>query len=241
MPMQPMPWSDLWPPPAEAVFVTRLVTAAVTIFVLGAWLGRLVSHPLAAKVVGGAWMAAATAGLVAWLGVPFTATALPPRNVALSAAVALGLGGLAIPPLVAAVRLPEMRRFYPELWTRLPPCCPAAARPRPPSASMPRRVALVAVGWFVYLLGYEALFRGTLLPLLVASLGAWPGMAVTTGLYVLAHLDRPSAETLAAIPTGFVFAVVTLVTGSFLAALLLHCIIATVNELAAARRAARGP
>jgi len=71
---------------------------------------------------------------------------------------------------------------------------------------------------------------------LVAAIGIWPGMAVATGLYVLAHLDRPSAETLASIPTGFALALLTLTTGSFLAALLLHWIIATANELAAAAR-----
>jgi len=232
--MQPIPWTEIWsqfwPLAADAMFVPRLVTGVVVLFVVGAWLGRLVAHPLAAKLVAGGWMAVGTTGLVARLGVPLTDTALLPRSPTLSAGLALGLGLLAMPLLIAAVRLPEMRRFYPEIWPRLP----ARWTPR-------RRVAAVAGGWLGYLVGYEAVFRGLLLPLLVAAIGIWPGMAVATGLYVLAHLDRPSAETLASIPTGFVFALLTLATGSFLAALLLHWIIATTNELAAAARGGHGP
>jgi membrane protease YdiL (CAAX protease family) len=229
--MQPIPWTEIWsqfwPPTAEVMLVPRLVTGGVAVFVVGAWLGRLAAHPLAAKLVAGGWMAVGTAGLVARLGLPLTDTALLPQSPTLSTGVAVGLGLLAIPLLIAAVRLPEMRQFYPEIWPRLP----ASWTPR-------KRVAAVAGGWLVYLLGYEALFRGLLLPGLVAEIGIWPGMAIATGLYVLAHLDRPSAETLASIPTGFAFALLTLLTGSFLVALLLHWIIATANELAAA---ARGP
>jgi membrane protease YdiL (CAAX protease family) len=229
--MQPIPWTEIWsqfwPLAADAMLVPRLVTGGVAVFVVGAWLGRLVACPLRAKLVAGSWMAVGTAGLVARLGLPLADTALVPRSPTLSTGLAVGLGLLAMPLLIAAVRLPEMRQFYPEIWPQLP----ASWRTR-------HRVAAVAGGWLVYLLGYEALFRGLLLPVLVAAIGIWPGMAVATGLYVLAHLDRPSAETLASIPTGFAFALLTLTTGSFLAALLLHWIIATANELAAA---ARGP
>jgi membrane protease YdiL (CAAX protease family) len=224
--MQPIPWNELWPPAADALFVPRLVIGVVAVFVLGSWFGRLVAHPLAAKLVAGVWMAAATAGLVVRLDVPLTETALVPRSPALSAGLALGLGLAALPALVAAAWLPEMRRFYPELWPGLGP-----------TRGRWERGAAVAGAWLVYLIGYEALFRGLLLPLLVAALGMWPGLAVATGLYVLAHLDRPSAETLAAIPAGFVFALITLATGSFLAAVLLHWIIATTSELVAAARA----
>ena len=224
--MQPIPWSDLWPPTPDATFVPRLVTAAVTVFVLGAWFGRLAAQPIVAKFVAGVWMASAMVAVVAWLGVPVADTAIVPHTVGLSVALAVGLGILVIPGIVAAQRLPEMRRFYPELWPHLPA-----------TWTWRRRIAVVAAAWLVYLVGYEAVFRGVLLPLLSGALGVWPGVAVTTAVYVLAHLDRPSAETLAAIPTGFVFAVLTLLTGSFLAALLLHGIIAVSNELAAVRRA----
>jgi membrane protease YdiL (CAAX protease family) len=234
--MQPIPWTEIWsqfwPLAADTMLAPRLVTGGVAVFVVGAWLGRLVAHPLAAKLVAGGWMAVGTAGLVARLGLPLADTAIVPRIAPPAAGLAFGLGLLVIPLLIipllmAAVRLPEMRHFYPEIWPRLPARWQAR-----------HRVAAVAGGWLVYLLGYEALFRGLLLPGLVAAIGIWPGIAVATGLYVLAHLDRPSAETLASIPTGFVFALLTLATGSFLAALLLHWIIATTNELAAA---ARGP
>jgi membrane protease YdiL (CAAX protease family) len=224
--MQPIPWQDLWPPAPNATFVPALLTATVTVFVLGTWFGRLAPHPVAAKFVAGGWMAAAMTAVVAWLGVPLADTAISPRHVGLSVALAAGLGILVVPGIVAAQRLPEMRRFYPELWPHLPA-----------GWSWRRRITVVAAAWLVYLVGYEALFRGVLLPLLAGSLGVWPGVAVTTAVYVLAHLDRPSAEMLGAIPMGFVFAALTLLTGSCVAAVLLHGIIAMSNELAAVRRA----
>jgi len=226
--MQPVPWSAFWPVDAPDLFVARLVTGAVAIFVLGGWLGRLVGKPIAAKIVAGSWMAAATLALAWRLGIPLAETALVPRAALLSLALATGIGVVVAPVIMVAVRLPEMRRFYPEL--RLP----AAA------GSSQARLRLAMIGaWLVYLVGYEALFRGLLLPVLAREFGLWPGIATTTGLYVLAHLDRPAAESLAAIPAGFVMAVITLVTGSVLASLLLHWVIATVNETSAAALAGR--
>ena len=225
--MQPVPWSELWPVNAPDLFVPRLVTGAVAIFVIGGWLGRLVGKPIAAKLVAGSWMAAATLTLAWRLGIPLAETAFVPRAPLLSLALAAGIGVAVAPVIMVAVRLPEMRRFYPEL--RLP----AAAG----SSRARLRLAMIG-GWLVYLVGYEALFRGLLVPVLAREFGLWPGIAVATGLYVLAHLDRPSAESLAAIPAGFVMAALTLVTGSFVASLLLHWIISTVNETSAAALAA---
>jgi membrane protease YdiL (CAAX protease family) len=228
--MQPLPWVDLWPADPAALFVPRLVISAVAIFVIGGWLGRRAGHPVAAKIVAGSWMAAATLALAWRLGIPLDETALVPRAPLVSLALAGGIGIAVAPVIMAAVRLPEMRRFYPEL--RLPAAVAAGS-------SQPRwRLAMIGA-WLVYLVGYEALFRGLLLPLLTREFGLWPGIAVTTGLYVLAHLDRPTAESLAAIPAGFVMAAITLVTGSFLAALLLHWIISTINETSAAALAGR--
>jgi membrane protease YdiL (CAAX protease family) len=241
--MEPLAWNDLWPPDANALFVPQLVTAAVTVFVLGEWFGRLAAggtpavspaRAVAAKLVGGSWMAVATLGIVGWLGVPLADTAIVPGSVGLSLGLAVAIGLAITPVLVCAGWLPEMRQFYPEM--RL------AAGTVTAADAWRWRLAMIG-SWLVYLVGYEALFRGLLLPLLARELTLWPGIAVTTGLYVLAHLARPSAESLASIPAGFVLAAITLLTGSILAAVVLHWIIASVNETASSMRAGpdRGP
>lgn len=235
--MQPVPWNELWPPDSAALFVPRLVTAAVSVFVLGEWFGRLaaggspaVSPPraVAAKLVAGSWMAAATLGIVGWLGVPFGDTTLVPHSVGLSLGLAVAIGLAVTPVVTCAGWLPEMRHFYPEM--RL------ASEAATAATAWGWRLAMIG-SWLVYLVGYEALFRGLLLPLLARELGPWPGIAVATGLYVLAHLARPTAESLASIPAGFGLAAVTLVTGSILSAVVLHWIIASVNETVSSLRA----
>lgn len=238
--MQPLTWNELWPPDAAAVFVPGLVTAAVAVFVLGEWFGRLAAggtpavspaRAVAAKLVGGSWMTVAALGIASWLGVPLTDTLLSPRSVGPSLGLAVSIGLAVTPVLMCAGWLPEMRQFYPEM--RLVAGTASAA------AAWRWRLAMIG-SWLVYLVGYEALFRGLLLPLLAGELGLWPGIAVATGLYVLAHLARPAAESLAAIPFGFVLATITLVTGSILAAIVLHWIIASVNETVSSVRADRG-
>jgi len=235
--MQPLTWNELWPPDAAALFVPRLVTAAVAVFVLGEWFGRLAAggtaavspkRAVAAKLVGGSWLAVASLRILGWLGIPLADTALMPGSVGLSLGLAVAIGLAVTPVLTCAGWLPEMRQFYPEMRLGEGPATAAAAW----------RWRLAMIGsWLVYLVGYEALFRGLLLPLLARELGLWPGIAVATGLYVLAHLARPAAESLAAIPAGFALAAITLVTGSILAAVVLHWIIASVNETVSSVRA----
>lgn len=66
---------------------------------------------------------------------------------------------------------------------------------------------------------------------MVRWVGLWPGIAITTALYVLAHLPKPSAgETLACMPMGVVFALVALAAGSAWPAALLHLAIALTSE-----------
>ncbi|MEI6504550.1 MAG: CPBP family intramembrane glutamic endopeptidase [Planctomycetota bacterium] len=238
--MQPLSWHDFWPAAATSLFVPRLVIGAVAIFVLGALFGGFVGGPrpaatpgraVAVKIVSGCWMAVATLSLAWWLGIPLEETALVPRAPLLSLAFAVGIGAAVAPVIVTGARLQEMRRFYPEMRLTGSDCA-GSSRTR-------WRLAMLAA-WLIYLIGYEALFRGLLLPILTRELDLWPGMAVATGLYVLAHHDRPAVESLAAIPTGFVMAAITLTTGSFLAPLLLHWIIAAVNETASASLAVAG-
>ena len=42
-----------------------------------------------------------------------------------------------------------------------------------------------ALGWFLYLFGYEFLFRGVLLIPLIEPLGMWPAIAINTAFIQL--------------------------------------------------------
>jgi len=134
--------------------------------------------------------------------------------------MALGIYVLLIPILIFSAKKPEIQNFYPELRV------------------VPRDRALVinsAAGWFVFLLGYEILFRGLLLQYGIVNWGLWTGVAVMTGLYVLAHLHKSASETFACLVVGPAFAILTLETGTIWAVVVLHALIAITNENLAAK------
>lgn len=85
------------------------------------------------------------------------------------------------------------------------------------------------------MLGYEILFRGLLLQYGIVNWGLWTGVAVMTGLYVLAHLHKPASETFACLVVGPAFAILTLETGTIWAVVVLHALIAITNENLAAK------
>lgn len=87
-----------------------------------------------------------------------------------------------------------------------------------------------ALTWALYLFGYELMFRGVLLLTLERWTGPWPAIAITTGLYVLAHVHKNAAETIGCIPMGVVFAVAALLSGGFWAPWLMHVLIAVSSE-----------
>lgn len=110
----------------------------------------------------------------------------------------------------------------------------AVARDEAPSILQPswtpRDRILNAATWLVYLTGYELLFRGILLLGLVPALGASAALGVSTGLYVLAHLHKSAGETLGSMPVGILMAVATLQSGSIWGAVVLHTLIAVVQD-----------
>ena len=136
------------------------------------------------------------------------------------------LGWIAIPacilvPLVwRAGRQPAQQARYPDF--------------RVPHATRAQQ-ALSATSWLVYLIGYEALFRGLVLGVCIQVAGVGVGVAIHTALYVLAHLHKDAAETLGCLPMGYLFGYMTLQTGSLWPALLLHVAIAIAAEQSAAR------
>lgn len=133
---------------------------------------------------------------------------------------ALIILGLALPAVLLASRGPDFTEHYPPIrsahWDG-------------------RRIALNGLTWLVYLVAYELFFRGILLYGLAARLDPWIAIAVTTLIYVLAHLHKPGGETAGTLPMGVVFAGVTLWSGSIWAAVLGHWVIANTSDLLAAR------
>jgi membrane protease YdiL (CAAX protease family) len=87
-----------------------------------------------------------------------------------------------------------------------------------------------AASWALYLLAYEFFFRGLLLFTLVDWVGVWPAIAITTALYVYAHLPKFGGETAGTIPMGVVFALMALSTGGFWAPFVAHVLIAVVSD-----------
>jgi membrane protease YdiL (CAAX protease family) len=98
-----------------------------------------------------------------------------------------------------------------------------------------RLMILNTESWIVYLLAHEFLFRGVLLYQLAAIFGAWPAIAITTGLHSFKHLTREPQEQVVTIFVGVWFGGLGLFTGSILAPLLIHCFTASYMDIAAIR------
>lgn len=222
------------PATKEPLVILALATVGYTAFHYGVRhevaLGRLAEGAspgeraatyVRAKALGA--FALAAPALVAQLTLGLTPSDLgltlpAPGRTALAA-----LGGLAalLPLIVWNSRNPSQWVAYPEL--RLD--------------AYPRGVVVrSAIGWTVYLIGYELFFRGLLLLGMVRWVGTWPGIAITTALYVFAHLPKTNAtETWGTLPAGVLFGLATLYTGSIWAGVVVHVAMANVTEILCAR------
>ncbi|XOV94647.1 MAG: lysostaphin resistance A-like protein [Bacteroidota bacterium] len=130
----------------------------------------------------------------------------------------LVLGAIAIPLIASSAKKPETLEKYPQIrqkqWSG-------------------KTVLINITGWSAYLFGYELLFRGLLLFPLVDRFGVWPAIAINTTLYSTTHIAKGLNEAVAAIPTGILLCVLTLMTGNIWIAFLVHLIIALTNSFAA--------
>lgn len=90
------------------------------------------------------------------------------------------------------------------------------------------------LGWLMYLLGYEILYRGILL-YSTLIFGIWPAIAINTCVYSVAHIHKGPGETFGAIPFGIVICLITLQTGSITTAVIAHMALAMSNEWVALR------
>ena len=89
------------------------------------------------------------------------------------------------------------------------------------------------LGWFIYLFGYELLFRGILLFPLVAAIGVWPAIGVNIALYSATHIPKGVEETIGAVPLGLVLCILTLLSGNIWIAFLVHVLMAWTNTFTA--------
>jgi membrane protease YdiL (CAAX protease family) len=96
-----------------------------------------------------------------------------------------------------------------------------------------KMLALNGLGWAVYLAAYEFMFRGFLLFPLFRSYGAWLAILVVVGLYVYSHLPKLFMEPAGAFIFGIYIGIATLLTGSILAAYLVHMLVANGSEIIA--------
>lgn len=86
--------------------------------------------------------------------------------------------------------------------------------------------------WALYLLGYEAFFRGMMLfGLLEQGVSPWIAIAINTVFYSLAHLPKGRGEAFGAIPLGILLCLAALDTGNFRVPFAVHLVMAWSNEL----------
>jgi uncharacterized protein len=94
----------------------------------------------------------------------------------------------------------------------------------------PRDLVISASTWVLYLIAYEWLFRGVLLPACLQEMPIWAAIAINVAIYSLVHIPKGIGETIAAIPFGIFVCWISIETQQFWAAILLHCFLALSNE-----------
>ena len=130
----------------------------------------------------------------------------------------LGLSILIIPLVYFSAKKPKNLVNYPQIrakvWTK-------------------KMIFINALGWFLYLFGYEFLFRGVLLIPLIEPLGMWPAIAINIALYSATHIPKGLDETVGAIPLGFVLCLLTISSGTIWIAFIVHVVMAWTNTFTA--------
>ncbi len=130
----------------------------------------------------------------------------------------LGLSVLIIPLVYFSAKKPKNLLNYPQIrakvWTK-------------------KMLFINALGWFLYLFGYEFLFRGVLLIPLIEPLGMWPAIAINISLYSATHIPKGLDETIGAIPLGFILCLLTISSGTIWIAFIVHVIMAWTNTFTA--------
>ncbi|MDB0020813.1 CPBP family intramembrane metalloprotease [bacterium] len=130
----------------------------------------------------------------------------------------LGLSILIVPLVYFSAKNPKNLLNYPQIrakvWTK-------------------KMICINALGWFLYLFGYEFLFRGVLLIPLLEPLGMWPAITINIALYSATHIPKGLDETIGAIPLGFVLSLLTISSGTIWIAFIVHVVMAWTNTFTA--------
>lgn len=93
-----------------------------------------------------------------------------------------------------------------------------------------KRFLLSSLGWVLYLLAYEYLFRGLLLFSSYEAFGVWPAIAINVAIYSAVHMPKGAGETIGAIPFGILSCLITLETGTILIPFFAHVVLAVSME-----------
>lgn len=86
-------------------------------------------------------------------------------------------------------------------------------------------------GWGLYLLGYEFIFRQLLLFTWAEAFGVIPAIVVNVAIYSAFHLPNGRKETVGSIFFGLALCLISLQTGTFLLAFLLHFTLSVSTEM----------
>lgn len=127
----------------------------------------------------------------------------------------LGLSPVLILMTRNSTRKPESLAMYPEV--------------RKPNWDQ-QTFLLSALGWMLYLLAYEWMFRGFLLYGCIRELGVWPAIAINTIIYSLVHVPKGQTEAIGAIPLGILLCIITIRTETIIVATVVHWVLSLANE-----------
>jgi hypothetical protein len=140
------------------------------------------------------------------------------RPVGFTWAWTLMLGFLVVPMAFFSARKPANLLHYPQIrakkWTVT-------------------TMLLNVLGWSLYLLGYEIMFRSTLFLMILPVWGLYPALIVNVALYSATHLPKGLSETLGAIPLGVVLCLLTAASGTIWIAFWVHLLLALTNSFTA--------
>ncbi|HEY5690817.1 MAG TPA: CPBP family intramembrane glutamic endopeptidase [Cyclobacteriaceae bacterium] len=86
------------------------------------------------------------------------------------------------------------------------------------------------ITWIIYLLPYELLLRGLLLPHYLIRYNLIIAVLVNSGLYAFSHIQQGKREATGAFIFGLILCLLTLISGNFWSAFLIHLVLALSNS-----------
>jgi membrane protease YdiL (CAAX protease family) len=90
--------------------------------------------------------------------------------------------------------------------------------------------ALNALGWILYLVAYEFLFRGILLFECNEALGFWPAIAINVSLYAAIHMVNGKDQAIGALFFGTIACYLTLTRGTILIPVFMHITLSLTSD-----------